>query len=114
MFGSVVLGVPDEVFEAVITARRRTADVQTDAELSAEDWQEVTRKFKEIVRTYTRQEFPENPHEQLRLATEAVFRSWNGKRAVDYRTAAGIDGPLFLGRDTHAEPSAKIRTSALR
>ncbi|HUG40054.1 MAG TPA: pyruvate, phosphate dikinase [Longimicrobiales bacterium] len=94
MFGAVVLGVPDEVFEAVITARRRTAGAATDAELSAEDWQEVTRKFKEIVRTYTRQDFPEEPLEQLRLATEAVFRSWNGKRAIDYRNAAGISHDL--------------------
>jgi pyruvate, orthophosphate dikinase len=94
MFGSVVLGVPDEVFEAVITARRRKAGVSTDAELSASDWQEVTRKFKEMVRTYTRQDFPEEPLEQLRLATDAVFRSWNGKRAVDYRNAAGISHDL--------------------
>jgi pyruvate, orthophosphate dikinase len=94
MFGSVVLGVPDEVFEAVIKARRRAADVATDAELSADDWREVTRKFKEIVRTYTRQDFPEEPLEQLRLATEAVFRSWNGKRAIDYRNAAGISHDL--------------------
>jgi pyruvate, orthophosphate dikinase len=68
--------------------------VRTDAELSAADWQEVTRKFKEIVRTYTRQDFPEEPLEQLRLATEAVFRSWNGKRAIDYRNAAGISHDL--------------------
>jgi pyruvate,orthophosphate dikinase len=94
MFGTVVLGVPDEVFEAVITARRRTANVKTDAELSAEDWQETTRKFKEIVRTYTHQDFPEDPLEQLRLATEAVFKSWNGKRAIDYRNAAGISHDL--------------------
>ncbi|MCC6310889.1 MAG: pyruvate, phosphate dikinase [Trueperaceae bacterium] len=90
MFGSVVLGVPDEVFEAVITARRNAAGVKVDAELGAVDWQEITRKFKEIVRTYTGAPFPEEPLEQLRLATEAVFRSWNGKRAVDYRNAAGI------------------------
>ncbi|MBW7917132.1 MAG: pyruvate, phosphate dikinase [Trueperaceae bacterium] len=90
MFGSVVLGVADEVFEAVITARRKAAGVEVDAELSAEDWREVTRKFKEIVRTFTGSPFPEEPIEQLKLATEAVFRSWNGKRAVDYRNAAGI------------------------
>jgi pyruvate, orthophosphate dikinase len=94
MFGSVVLGVPDEVFEAVITARRRKEGVSTDAELSASDWQEITRKFKEMVRTYTRQDFPEEPLEQLRLATDAVFKSWNGKRAVDYRNAAGISHDL--------------------
>ncbi len=90
MFGTVVLGVPDEVFEAVITARRKRAGVQLDAQLSADDWREVTRKFKEIVKTYTGQDFPEDPVDQLRLATEAVFKSWNGKRAIDYRNASGI------------------------
>src|SRR5690606_9542810 len=94
MFGSVVLGVPDEVFEAVITGRRKLALVKSDAELQAEDWREITRKFKEIIRTYTNQPFPEDPHAQLRLATEAVFRSWNGKRAVDYRNASGIGHDL--------------------
>jgi pyruvate, orthophosphate dikinase len=90
MFGSVVMGVPDEAFEAVITARRKLAGVETDAELTAEDWEVVTRRFKEIYRTFTRSEFPSDPYEQLKLATEAVFKSWNGRRAIDYRNAAGI------------------------
>ena len=94
MFGSVVLAVPDEVFEAVITARRKAAGVKIDAELSEDDWREVTRKFKEIVKTYTGREFPDDPYEQLKLATEAVFKSWNGKRARDYRNASGIDHDL--------------------
>jgi pyruvate, orthophosphate dikinase len=90
MFGSVVLNVPDEVFEAVITAKRKEAGVKVDAELSSDHWKEVTRKFKEIIKTYTGQDFLNEPLEQLRLATEAVFKSWNGKRAIDYRNAAGI------------------------
>ena len=49
-----------------------------------------TRRFKEIYRTFTRSDFPTDPYEQLRLATEAVFKSWNGRRAIDYRNAAGI------------------------
>jgi pyruvate,orthophosphate dikinase len=90
MFGSVVLGVPDEVFEAIITARRKRVGVESDAQLGADDWRELTRKFKDVVRSYTGEPFPEEPHQQLRLATEAVFKSWNGKRAFDYRNAAGI------------------------
>jgi pyruvate,orthophosphate dikinase len=90
MFGSVVMNVPDEAFEAVITSRRKLAGVETDAELTAEDWEVVTRRFKEIYRTFTRSDFPTDPYDQLRLATEAVFKSWNGKRAFDYRNAAGI------------------------
>jgi len=94
MFGSVVLGVPDEVFEAVITGRRKLAGVEVDSQLSADDWREVTRKFKEFVKTYTGDVFPEDPHDQLKLATEAVFKSWNGKRARDYRNASGIPHDL--------------------
>ncbi len=90
MFGAVVMGVPDEVFEAVISARRKLAGVDSDTQLTADDWQAVTTRFKEIYRSYTGAEFPSDPYEQLRLATEAVFKSWNGKRAVDYRNAAGI------------------------
>jgi pyruvate,orthophosphate dikinase len=94
MFGGVVLGVPDEVFEAVITAQRRESCVRNDSELDAAAWQAVTMRFKELIRSYTGKEFPTDPFEQLRQATEAVFRSWNGKRAVDYREAAGIEHNL--------------------
>ena len=90
MFGGVVMGVPDEVFEAVITAQRRESQVKVDAGLDASAWQAVTLRFKEIIRSYTGKEFPTDPIEQLRQATEAVFKSWNGKRANDYRNAAGI------------------------
>jgi pyruvate,orthophosphate dikinase len=53
MFGGVVMGVPDEVFEAVITAQRRESGARNDAELDAKAWQAVTLRFKEIIRTYT-------------------------------------------------------------
>ena len=94
MFGGVVMDVPDEVFEAVITAQRRESGAKADADLDARDWKAVTIRFKEIIRTYTGKEFPTDPFEQLRQATEAVFKSWNGKRAIDYREAAGIEHNL--------------------
>ena len=94
MFGGVVMNVPDEVFEHVITAQREKAGVEVDADLSAADWQVITGKFKDIYRTFTGDDFPVDPYEQLRLATAAVFRSWNGKRARDYRQAAGIPDDL--------------------
>jgi len=90
MFGSVVMGVPDEPFEEVLTAARKQAGVETDSELDAAAWKAVTAEFKEIVRKHAGEEFPQDPITQIRLATEAVFRSWNGKRAFDYRKAAKI------------------------
>ena len=90
MFGSVVMGMPDEAFEEVITAARKKAGVESDAQLSVEDWKAVLAEFKEIFNRLAGRDFPEDPYDQLKLATEAVFKSWNGKRAVDYRNAAGI------------------------
>jgi pyruvate,orthophosphate dikinase len=90
MFGSVVMQIPDEAFEEVLTRTRRKAGVKTDAELSAEQLQEVIEEFKKIFRRLSNRDFPVEPYEQLRMATAAVFESWNGKRAVDYRNAAGI------------------------
>ena len=94
MFGSVVMDIPDEVFEAVIEAQRKVAGVKTDAEMNAEDWKVVTKQFKQIYKTYTHEDFPEDPYLQLKLETEAVFKSWNSKRAHAYRDAAGISHDL--------------------
>jgi pyruvate,orthophosphate dikinase len=90
MFGSVVMGIDDEPFEEVLAHARQKAGVKSDTELNAAQWQEVTAEFKKIFKAETGQDFPQDPIEQIRLATEAVFKSWNGKRAVDYRNAAGI------------------------
>jgi pyruvate,orthophosphate dikinase len=90
MFGSVVMGIPDEPFEEVLTEARAKAGVESDTDLAAEDWKAVTKEFKAIFKRHTGLDFPTDPYEQLNMATEAVFKSWNGKRAVDYRNAAGI------------------------
>ena len=97
MYGSVVMGVPDEPFEEVITQYRGKRKVSSDADLTAEDWQAIAEEFKTIFKRYNRIDFPEDPVKQLRLATEAVFKSWNGKRAIDYRNAAGIAHDLGTG-----------------
>jgi len=90
MFGSVVMGISDDAFEEVITEARINAGVKTDTELKADDWKAVTKKFKAIFRRNSHHNFPTDPYEQLKMATEAVFKSWNGKRAIDYRNAANI------------------------
>ncbi len=94
MYGSVVMDMSDEAFEEVITEAREKAGVETDAELGADDWKAVTDEFKAIFKRNADRNFPTDPHEQMYLATEAVFKSWNGKRAVDYRNAAGIANDL--------------------
>jgi pyruvate,orthophosphate dikinase len=95
MFGSVVMGIADEPFEDYLTDIKRERGVKSDVELNAEDWKKVTREFQRIFRNETGDDFPQDPYRQLELAVEAVFKSWNGKRAVDYRNAANI--PHNLG-----------------
>jgi pyruvate,orthophosphate dikinase len=90
MFSSVVLGVAKDDFEKVLESYRHKRNVKNDAELPVEDLKVITAEFKKIVVQKAGREFPTDPMEQLKLATEAVFKSWNGKRAVDYRNAAKI------------------------
>ena len=94
MYGRVVLGVPDEPFEKVLAQHRKLRGATNDADLPAADLRSITSEFKRVVRERAERAFPEDPLEQLRLATMAVFGSWNGKRAFDYRTAAGIPHDL--------------------
>ncbi|MCD6186509.1 MAG: pyruvate, phosphate dikinase, partial [Deltaproteobacteria bacterium] len=94
MFGVVVMGIDDELFENVITAARAKVGVETDSELPAKILQLIIDRFKQIFKSETKLEFPDDPNIQLMLATEAVFKSWNGKRAIDYRNAANIPHDL--------------------
>jgi len=95
MFGSVVLEIPDEAFEEALEKLKEEKGAKEDTDLDAEALKELVERFKAIVREHKGFDFPQEPLEQLRLAVEAVFRSWNSKRAIDYRNAAGI--PHNLG-----------------
>jgi len=97
MFGSVVMGVREQPFEDVLEEYREKRGVTDDSELDVNELKEIVGRFKEIVETYAGREFPNNPYDQLRMAISAVFRSWNGKRANDYRNAAGIPHDLGTG-----------------
>jgi len=90
MFGTVVLGVREEPFEDVLASYRERRGVASDADLTGDDFRAIVGEFKDIVRRHARIEFPSNAEDQLRMATLAVFDSWNGKRARDYREAASI------------------------
>ncbi|MBT8339587.1 MAG: pyruvate, phosphate dikinase, partial [Desulfatitalea sp.] len=90
MFGAVVMNIPDEAFETAIEQVKRKACVVSDADLDADHWKMLVARFKTIFRSHSQVDFPQDPVEQLKMATEAVFKSWNGKRAIAYRNAAGI------------------------
>ncbi|MFA9399895.1 MAG: pyruvate, phosphate dikinase, partial [Acidobacteriota bacterium] len=85
MFGNVSRGIPGEHYEREIRRQKAKAGVTGDSELSIGDLRQLTGRFKELFREETGEDFPADPHEQLRQAIRAVFESWSGKRAVDYR-----------------------------
>jgi pyruvate,orthophosphate dikinase len=85
MFSSVVLGIEKDLFEEQITARKKKLGVSTDPEIDAKNWRELVADFKQTVREHAKREFPQDVHEQLTLAINAVFDSWFSKRATDYR-----------------------------
>jgi pyruvate,orthophosphate dikinase len=94
MFGSVVLGIPDEPFEDALKEYKEHKGYKLDTEMTADDWKAMVETFKTIVKKFKGFDFPQDPLKQLELATLAVFNSWNGKRAVDYRRATNIPDDL--------------------
>jgi len=97
MFGSVVLDIDDEAFEEPLDEYKAEKGYKLDTEMTADDWKALTETYKAVIKKHKGFEFPQDPYEQLKLATEAVFKSWNGKRAFDYRNAAGIAHDLGTG-----------------
>jgi pyruvate,orthophosphate dikinase len=90
MYGDVVLGVPGGEFEHLLKAKRMTAGVATDAELSEEALRNLVEEYKALVRNRTGGEFPMDPMVQLWGAIEAVWKSWTLKKAIDYRRVNAI------------------------
>jgi pyruvate,orthophosphate dikinase len=94
MYADVVLGVPDHYFQEVLTNLRNKRGVADDSKLTAEDLERATHMFRTIVEEHRPGELPGDPHDQLRGAIEAVFRSWSNKRAIDYRRIHSIPDDL--------------------
>lgn len=95
MFSNVVLNIDVYYFEKLLEEFRDQCGYSQDPEMTAEDWKEVIKGYKEIVKKHTRKEFPQDPMEQLFLAINAVFGSWNNQRAIVYRRLNKI--PDHLG-----------------
>jgi pyruvate, orthophosphate dikinase len=94
MFGSVVLDIPKHAFEEVFDGKKKQRKVKLDTELDAKALQEVIAEYKKVVLKHTKQEFPQNPHDQLVMSRDAVFRSWMNDRAKTYRRINNIDDML--------------------
>ncbi|MFF0432253.1 pyruvate, phosphate dikinase [Streptomyces sp. NPDC004327] len=94
MFGKTVLGVDGELFEEALDEAKAAKKVTSDTDLDADDLKKVVEHFKGIVKTATGRDFPQDPREQMDLAIEAVFNSWNTDRAKLYRRQERIPGDL--------------------
>jgi pyruvate, orthophosphate dikinase len=94
MFGETVFNLDDEVFEHPMSHYKEGKGYKLDTEMTAEDWKELVSIFKDVFKQNLGFDFPQDVNEQLKLATKAVFESWNGKRAIAYRKKEGISDDL--------------------
>ncbi|MES9863196.1 MAG: PEP/pyruvate-binding domain-containing protein, partial [Candidatus Thiodiazotropha sp. 4PDIVS1] len=97
LFGKVALGVSDEAFDKEFDEVKQNAHVNEDVGLSADDLKEISERFLKVFEQETGRPFPEDPYEQLEIAIKAVFGSWMGKRAVDYRRQFNITPEMANG-----------------
>jgi pyruvate,orthophosphate dikinase len=100
LFGKIVLGVDGEKLEHVMTEAK--GDGRLDTDLSAAELDKIADKFKQIIKQDAGVDFPEDPYEQLRMAIGAVFSSWMGRRAIDYRRLNKIADNLGTGVNVQA------------
>jgi pyruvate,orthophosphate dikinase len=94
MFGNVVLEIPKPEFDEVFDAKKKQKKAKLDTDLDAKALKEVIEEYKKVVKKHAKREFPQDPHEQLVMARDAVFRSWQNDRAKHYRRINNIDDML--------------------
>lgn len=94
MFGNVVLSIDRELFENVIVKKKTERRIKQDSSLQINDLKEIVKKFKSIIKRKSGEPFPDDPFVQLRMARDAVFRSWNNPRAISYRRMNDIPSEI--------------------
>ena len=97
LFGKIALGIADEHFDGKMAEVKGKYAAKQDVDLKAEHLKELTDAFLAIVHTHSGKPFPQDPYEQLEISLKAVFRSWNGKRAIDYRKQFKITPAMASG-----------------
>src|ERR1700728_2997281 len=112
MYGRIVLELPGEGFDSLFDAAKELAGTTSDAKVPTELLRYLVDSYQQIVERHTGKPFPQKPTEQLRVAIEAVFRSWNGPRAIAYRdrerishdlgTAVNVQAMVFGNRDDNS------------
>ncbi len=92
MFGSVVMGVEHEAFEHQLESLKTQRNVKLDTELGGDDLKELVQRYKAVYKAHVKADFPQDPVEQMWAAVMAVFNSWEGKKAIEYRRIERITG----------------------
>ena len=85
MFGNVVLEIPKDAFEHEFDGVKKARGAKSDTDLDEQALREVVERYKKVVKDRAKRDFPQNPNEQLKMARDAVFRSWMNARAIEYR-----------------------------
>jgi len=94
MFGNVVLDIEKHAFEEVLEGKKKHKKAKLDTDLDAKALKEVVAEYKKVVKKHAKRDFPQDPHEQLVMARDAVFRSWQNDRAKHYRRINNISDDL--------------------
>lgn len=97
LFGKVAIGVPDEKFDIHFEEVKKKAGVKVDVGLTTGDLRDISERFLNVIKEHTGKPFPEDVFEQLEIAIKAVFNSWMGKRAIDYRREFKITPAMANG-----------------
>jgi len=97
LFGKIALGVEEKEFDQILIQTKEKAGAKEDTELDGDHLKDICRQYLRLIKKKTGTPFPQDPTVQLRLAIEAVFRSWMGKRAVDYRKEFNITPEMANG-----------------
>jgi pyruvate,orthophosphate dikinase len=97
LFGKIALGVVEEEFDQILNEAKEKVGAKEDTDLNADDLKDICKQYLKLVKKRRGIPFPENPMVQLELAIEAVFKSWMGKRAVDYRKEFNITPDMANG-----------------
>jgi len=112
MFGNVVLGIKGEEFENILEKKEKERGILEDVDLTSKDFKEIVLEFKKLIKEKRKTSFPQDPFKQLEMAIDAVFASWNNKRAISYRkinripehwgTAVNVQAMVFgnMGSDS--------------
>src|SRR5438046_8039000 len=94
VFGNVVLEIEKPEFDEVFDAKKKQKKAKLDTDLDAKALKEVIDEYKKVVKKHAKRDFPQDPHEQLVMARDAVFRSWQNDRAKHYRRINNISDDL--------------------